>query len=115
MNKVLPNVVKEVNKRFTVDAVAWAAEAYMRVTENKEDLKDWKAIPIKKEVLFITIESENRFDNCIMEIVRNGKQVTSDGDLVDNIDLIELPEMADTPLSIDGRFSGLYKKFTSPN
>jgi hypothetical protein len=35
-----------------------------------------------------------------------------DGDLVEKLDLVELPEMNKAMGESEGRFSGLYKKFT---
>ena len=111
INDVLPDVFKSLKKKFIPVGVAWASEAWMRVADKdfNPNTDDWKAVPIKKEIIIITIESE--FDNtCITyEIKRNGSQVNSDGELTSSIELEKLDEMA-SPTSVGGRFTGLFKK-----
>lgn len=118
MNEVVPEIAKEIRERFDIKAVAWASEAWLRTadakTTTREQLRqDWKSLPIKKEVLIITIESEDRNDIFISEIVRKGKQVNEDGELTDIIELVDLPEYNQEGMQAgEGRFTDLYKKFT---
>lgn len=114
VDEVLPEIAKKILEEFTADAVAWASEAWLRVLEkdssDTKDLNDWKKLPIKKEVLIINIEHETGSNTFIQEIVRKGKQVNEDGDLVDLIELIEMPDYTEGVIG-EGRFTGLYKKF----
>lgn len=112
MSKHLPKIVIEIKAKFTINAVAWASEAWMRVGEKDDTIETVQGNP-KKEVLFINIETENKNDLNIYEIKRTGKVVNRDGDLIDQIELLELDEFKDnTPEAVNGRFSGLYKMFT---
>lgn len=118
MEKVLPNIVKKVQSKFTVDAVAWASEAWMRVAQknqfSEEELSNWKDLPIQKEVLIVTIESEEQSDSMIKEIVRKGKQVNETGELTDVIELVDIAGLdMNEAVVAEGRFTGLYKKFTT--
>ena len=116
VNELVPQIGKRVTEEFNVTAVAWASEAWLREIDKKDIdpekiLKDWKSLPIKKEVLIITIESSQDTKTCIMEIIRKGKQVNEEGDLIDNIELVEQPNYNEGVVG-EGRFTGLYKKFT---
>jgi len=99
-------------EKFSPKAIAWAAEAWMRVADKNfnPEKDDWKAISVKKEIIMITIESENKNDCFIYEIKRLGKQVTNTGELIDIIELEKLDDLT-KPDNIGGRFSGLFKKF----
>ena len=112
---IIPEIAKKVAEDFTTTAVAWASEAWLRVIEKDkattQQLQNWKNLPVKKEVLIISFESNNGTDTWIQEIVRKGKQVNEDGELVDQIELLELPEYADG-VTGEGRFTGLLKIFT---
>lgn len=57
----------------------------------------------------ISIESDGPAESIIYEIKREGKQVNSDGDLVDVIKL-EQQFKDETAPSTGGRFTGLFKK-----
>ena len=118
VDQVVPQLAVKINEDFEVSGVAWASEAWMRRIpvneENPENTvipEDWKSLP-KIEVLFITIESEDKQDTTVMEIVRKGQQVNANGDLTDYIELIPVPD-AINPDKVEGRFVGLYKKFTT--
>jgi hypothetical protein len=74
------------------------------------DKDDYKQLPIKKEILIITIETEDLQNAYIYDINREGKQINSDGELVDKVSL-QLNEDIQNPDNLDGRFSGLLKKF----
>lgn len=110
VDEMLPMVAKTVTADFKVYAIAWSSEAWMRMANKKEDVKNWKNIPIEKEVVIITIESKDDNDCILYEIKRDGKQVTSDGDLVDKIELIKADEI-DGIKNVGGRFSGFLKLF----
>lgn len=110
VEEALPQISKKVNEMFDVYAIAWSSEAWMRMADKPSDLKNWKKIPIKKEVVIITIETKDGNDCILYEIKRDGHQVTSDGDLVDKIELIKSEEN-DGIKNIGGRFSGLLKLF----
>ena len=118
IDDVLPQIAKKVAEDFTTTAVAWASEAWLRMLEKdkatEEQLQNWKELPIKKEVLIISIESGNGNDTFVQEIVRKGKKVNQDGELVDDVELLELPEYSNG-VQGEGRFTGLYKKFIALN
>jgi len=112
VDDVLPNVFKQLKKKFKVHSIAWAAEAWMRVVgkdTNEEDLKNWKAIPIKKEVIIVTIETKDSSETLMYNIIRKGKKVTKDGDFIDDIEL-EKEDLTEG-VAVGGRFSGLFTKF----
>ena len=118
VDEVLPDIAKKVSEKFTVLAVAWAAEAYMRIVDKDdrkteaENIVDWEKLPIKKEVLISTMDSKDHNDTYIMEIVRKGKVVNSEGELTDHIELVKIPELeSDDVIVGDGRFAKLYQKF----
>lgn len=114
VDEIVPEIAKKVAQDFTTSGVAWASEAWLRVLEKDkatpEQLENWKDLPIKKEVLIVSIESDNGNETYIREIVRKGKQVNEDGELVDHIELLELPGY-DEGVQGEGRFIGLYQKF----
>lgn len=114
IDEILPEIAKKIAEDFTANAIAWASEAWLRVLDKKdpkiEDLKDWKSLPVQKEVLIINIEHETGSNTFVQEIVRKGKQVNEDGELVDHIQLIEMSDYKQG-ITGEGRFTGLYKKF----
>lgn len=111
VDEILPGVFKAVNQKFNVHSVAWASEAWVRTAPKDFDMEkeDWKAVPIKKEVVIISIEKENDTNTILYNITRDGKQVTEDGDIVDKITL-ELAEDLQGGVAKGGRFSGLFNK-----
>ena len=117
MDQVVPELAKVINERFIIKGVGWASEAWMRTAEKDQKIKDWKDLPIKKEVLIVTIETEDQNQITIYEIKRTGKEVTPDGELIDHIELEEQQDIKSaTEGKINeqnGRFTGLYKKFKS--
>jgi hypothetical protein len=54
------------------------------------------------------MQFNDRKDLITFDIVRNGKQVNDDGDLIDKVELIETDLKGD---SFSGRLSDLYEKF----
>jgi hypothetical protein len=84
-----------------------------KTVDPEKVMNDWKSIPIKAEILIVSIDSEDYKETLIKEIVRKGKQVNEDGHLVDQIELKDMPGYDDTPMhAATGRFTDLYKKFT---
>jgi hypothetical protein len=113
VDDVLPILFSQVKKKFEPKAVAWASEAWMRVVDKDFDpnVQDWKALPIKKEIIIITIESEYDEHLFVYEIKRLGKQVNSEGEMVDMVELEKLDDEFGKAQKAGGRFSGLLKKF----
>lgn len=116
IEEVVPKMADKIKEDFDILAVAWASEAWLRKVDRKDGSTevpdDWKSLP-KKEVLVIMIESENKNDSILMEIVRKGQQINSEGQLTDDIDLVPMPDFNEAPEQVEGRFTGLYKRFTS--
>jgi hypothetical protein len=109
---IMPSIFKSVKERFKPYGIGWASEASIRATDKEFDYtkEDYKKLPIKKEVLIITIETENKLDVFFYEIKRKGTQVNSDGKYTHRIELTFLENMSKLSNSVGGRFSGLYKK-----
>jgi hypothetical protein len=108
LDEVLPGIAKKVNQMFDVYAIAWSSEAWMRVADKESDVQDYKSLA-KKEVIFISIESIDKSECVMYNIKRFGKQINSDGDLVDTIKLTK--SRMSGQQNIGGRFSGLLKHF----
>jgi hypothetical protein len=114
VDKMIPEIAAKVKERFNIHAVAWAAEAWMReapVDEYDPKVDDYKKLPIKKEILIITIDTGAETESHVYEIIRMA--VSPTGDLVEDIELVDMPELSKDYGSIEGRFSNLFKKFTS--
>lgn len=112
VDDVLPIIFEEVNKRFKPFGIGWASEAWMRIADKDSQIKDYKLLPIKKEVVFIVIETDLKKETITYEIKRDGKQVNADGDIIDIVSLEKIEEMSGDsfPSALTGRFSNLYKK-----
>ena len=113
VDKMIPEIAVKVGERFNINAVAWAAEAWMReapVDEYDPEVDDYKKLPIKKEILIITIDTGAETESHVYEIIRMA--VSPTGDLIEDIELVDMPELSKDYGSIEGRFSNLYKKFT---
>lgn len=116
IDEVVPELAKVINEKFFIKGVGWASEAWLRTAGKDQSVSNWKDLPIKKEVLIVTIETEFKDDMIIYDINRTGKDVTPDGEIIDHIELIEQEEMKALNASTGkkeqtGRFTGLYKKF----
>jgi hypothetical protein len=111
IEEILPDVFTTLKEQFIPYGVAWSSEAWMRVI-GKDDIipENYKDIPIKKEIIIITLETSTKEEVIIYEIKRDGKQVNQFGDFIDKVELILQPDMS-APTSMGGRFSGLFKKF----
>jgi hypothetical protein len=111
VNKIFPQMANEIKQDFKVDAIAWATESWMRVVEKGQEVpENWREIPIKKEVVLITIEFKDSCESIIFDIKRDGKQITDSGELVDKIELTLCNDLNNST-NIGGRFSGLFKNF----
>jgi hypothetical protein len=114
LKEIVPMVFSKIKEKFIPYGVGWASEAWMRTIEKGSDFDidkdDYKKLPIKKEIVIITVETEDSKDALIYDINREGKQINSDGELVDKVSLV-LNEDMKNPDGLDGRFSGLLKKF----
>lgn len=108
IEELMPELIIEIKKKFIPVGIAWASEAWMRTANKDFDLDDYKSLP-KQEVVFISIETENKAETIIYETIREGIQVNSEGDLTDRIELKEMHNI-DKPEGTSGRFAGLYKK-----
>lgn len=110
IDQIIPQIAKQIKEQFIPEGVAWTSEAWIRESPvDKEVPNNWKELPIKKEVLFINMEFENKKEMIVYEIKRMGKQVNEDGDIVDHVELIEQDFSAGQ--SAGGRLTGLYEKF----
>lgn len=113
VDKMIPEIAIKVKEKFKIKAVAWASEAWMREA-HKDDYNpekdNYKDIPIKKEILIMTIDTGTNTESYVYEIIRLA--VSPTGDLVEDIELRNMPELSDKFAENGGRFGGLYKKFT---
>ena len=108
----IPKISERIREDFEIKAVVWASEAWLReLSKSATEIGEWKAVPIKKEVLIIVINSEKENETVVKEIVRKGKQVNAEGQLTDTIELVDIPEY-NSGIVGEGRFTNLYKKFT---
>ena len=108
LEEVLPGVFKAVKAEFIPIGVAWGAEAWVRTVEKNAVVKDYKKLPIEKEVIFISIETKDKHETLVYDIERNGKQVHPDGSITDIIQLTEAKESGMSS-GVTGRFTELYK------
>lgn len=115
INVVIPDIAKGIKEKVEISAVIWASEAWMREADATvgNPLKNWKDLPIKKEVLIMSVDAGYESTTMVYEIKRNGKQVNEFGNLVDSVELVEMPELNDAQAGAEGRFTELYKKFTA--
>jgi len=112
VDKVIPKLAVEVREKFTIEAVGWSSEAWLReIPKDEFNVEDYKKIPIKREILIITIDTAKESECYAYEIVR--MSVSPNGDLVEDIELVELPDVASSASNSEGRFNNLYRKFTS--
>lgn len=113
VDKMIPEIAVKVKERFIVKAVCFASEAWMRESHKDDfnpEVDDYKKLPIKKEILILNIDTEAKTESYVYEIIR--MSVSPTGDIVEDIELKELPELSEHYGTSEGRFSGLYKKFT---
>ena len=112
IDEVVPQLARKIKEEFIPEGVAWTSEAWVREAPKEEGFPDnWQDLPIKKEVLFINMEFENKKEMIVYEIKRLGKQINEDGDMVDNVDIIE--QDFSKGEAGGGRLTGLYEKFVN--
>ena len=114
MDHIVPEISKKLKEKFEIYAVGWASEAWMReshIDDYDPEVDDYKKLPIKKEILILTIDREANAESYIYEIIR--MSVSPTGDIVEDIELREMPELSKNYGTSEGRFSNLYKKFTA--
>lgn len=112
MIKVFPGLAKKVKEKFNVYGLIWISEGWMRTIKKDEEMPDnYKDLPIKKEVIIVSIETIENNEGRMFELKRDGKQVTASGDFVDKIELISIGnEDNDSMKNVGGRFSGMLKQ-----
>jgi len=108
----IPKLAKRTKEdKIEVFAIAWASEAWIRVLEKGQSMpKDYKELPISKEVIVLCIDSIIKKEVIVYEITRTGHQVTNEGKLVDKIELSKI-EVAGINEQAEGRFHNLLKVF----
>lgn len=119
VEQVLPEISKTIKKNFIPYALAWASEVWVRRVSKEEaekhgnDLEKLVESAKKVEAIFINIESEDENNIYVYEIIRDGKQITNDGDLVDQIQLVESDDLTQSvdKKAIQGRFANLFHLF----
>lgn len=110
IDKLIPMISEKVKEKFVINAVAWASEAWFREQPKGEPVpENYKDLPIKKEIIMVNIESILGSSLTVYEMIRNGQKVNSDGELIDNVELVIID--TDAPESVGGRFTGLLKLF----
>ena len=114
VDEMIPEISVEIKKKFEIKAVAWTSEAWMReapIDDYNPVVDDYKKIPIKKEIFIITVDTGASTESYVYEIVR--LSVSPVGELVEDIELVEMPELSSKFAENGGRFGELYKKFTA--
>lgn len=111
IKQIFPQISEELHKKFRPYGVAFTTEAWVRVADKEQEIpKNWKDLPISKEVLMINFEFEDYKQSHISVINRLGKQVNSDGNYIDRIELEDYRDLKEGE-SLSGRFSNLYDIF----
>lgn len=107
----LPAIAQKVKEKFTVYALAYCSEAWLREVKPTDKIPDdYRDLPVKKEVIFVNIERPDKTDSLIYEMKRSGHKVTPDGKLVSDLDIVLVDEQLEAT-SLGGRFTGLIKHF----
>lgn len=112
-NHMLKDIYSKFKDKYKPHAVAWISESWLReiAKEEKEVPKDYKKLPITKEAVIVSIETMEDTELLIYDIHRDGKKVNEEGELIDNIRLQESTKVKDKTGKMQGRFTGLLKKF----
>jgi hypothetical protein len=110
---IVPKLGADLSKRFDILGVLWTAEAWVRVADkgdnHKNVIDNWKEIPVKKEVVIITVDSDFGQESIVYNIVRDNMSVGLDG-LNQSVKLELDEQLCAEGISVGGRFTGLYKK-----
>jgi len=113
IEKVVPVLSKDVAKQFIVHSVAWASEAWLRESKiDQPQPENYKDLPIKKEIVIVSIESLDKTECIMYDVIRQGHKVTADGTFVDSV-MLELINESPEMISASGRFTGLIKQFVT--
>lgn len=113
VNDLLPIIYEKIKDEFIPYGVGWASEAWLRTTDKEEDVANYKDLPIRKEVLMVSVDTDFKSETIIYDIKRQGQQINSEGELVDIIQLDISEELSESMQSVGGRFVGLYNKLKS--
>jgi len=114
MKLLFPKIAKKIKKEFEVFATGWASEAWLREGNLDEEApEDYQEIPIKKEVAIMTFETKDKFYYKGFDIKRDGKKVTEDGDIIDQIELIPTADLEQPwdEITVKGRFTNILRHF----
>ena len=110
-DKVIPELAKDIaKKKFTIYALAWASEAWIREAKAGSDVdENWRDLPIKKEVIVINLESIIKNEFIMYDVSRSGHKVSDTGEFIDNIELTQVKQ--DSLSDVGGSLSGISKYF----
>lgn len=114
MKLLFPKIAKKIRKDFEVFATGWASEAWLRQSKAEDKIPDdYQEIPIKKEVAIMTFETKDKFYYKGFDIIRDGKKVTEDGDLIDQIELVPTEDLEQPwdEITVQGRFTNILRYF----
>jgi hypothetical protein len=107
IEEMLPQIAEQMREKFIPYAVAWSAEAWMRIVDKKKDELFEPSIN-KEEGIIINIETDDKTETLIYKIIRNMNVEEKEG----LKETITLEKMDDIPTGTgEGRFTGLLKKF----
>jgi hypothetical protein len=120
VEELMPKVFNKLKEDFIPHAILFSSEVWIRRVSKDQfpdkkvdeiDIVDLDESKIKKtEGIIISIDYEDKSEFISYDIIRDGKQVSSDGNLVDKVELIENNEFQDiSKSSMKGRFSNLFK------
>ena len=113
LSNVLPKIIEKAQEKFVIMGVCFSSEAWVRKTVDKSNLPDnWKDLPIEKEIVIITVQTQKLDLTKIYDIDRTGKVINEEGDLIDDITLTLNTDMSnDDKSSSGGVFSNLYHRY----
>lgn len=103
---ILPDAINDIKTKCNIIGIAWTAEAWMSVTNKMP--KNLDELPVKAEVIIISVESEHINECKIFEIKRTEMSVLPDGKFQSEKIEFENINTLDAK-STGGRFSGLFK------
>jgi hypothetical protein len=107
---VIPKLAEKVSESFHIYGLAWASEAWVREAGAEKPLdKDWRDIPIKKEVVIVNFESTVKNEFIMFDMVRNGHRISDNGSMIENVELVE--NGYEQVSSAGGNIMGLLKQF----
>lgn len=111
VDEIIPQMGEKLNEKFDLRAIIWASEAWVRSAPKEGPVpENYKELPIEKEIVILTFESDDLNEMQIYEMIRKGKQVNKNGTLTDHVELVFDKELSGTEYP-KGRFSNLLKKF----